>query len=320
MKAIDYFEKPVTVLASANGYNAKGEYVQRDIPLKSVLNMGCEWKDAIERLRGMTDEEEQKRLKLKFPCWIAGGTFPFKELADDKIVSYTNLMVVDIDKKDNPNVDFEIIKRYMFDLACTLFVSKSIRGNGLYVVVAIDDGAYTKEYYSAFADYLEHHYDVKVDRACKNVARKRFISYDDEMLIKDDDVEIVPLKARFETKKTELVGKETSLSNDIFGWSDEFTCGAIALLIEKYGYRANTEPEWFMDGLRLATFGEWGRQLFIELSRRSDKFRSEKDASRKFDACKKVTRMDKSSLTWYFKQLKLRVGEHWMDAVKEYIS
>lgn len=320
MKAIDYFEKPVTVLASANGYNAKGEYVQRDIPLKAVLTMGEVWKDNIIRLREMTDKEEQKRCKLRFPSWIAGGTFPYKQLFDDNIISYTNLMVMDIDEHDNPDVDLDVIKQYLFYLECTLLVSKSIRGNGLYVVVAIDDGAYTKEYYSAFADLIERQFDVKVDRACKNVARKRFISYDPDILIKDDEAEIVPLKAQFETEKAESVGKETSHPNDIFGWSDEFTCGAIALLIEKYGYRANTEPEWFMDGLRLATFGEWGRHLFIELSRRSDKFKSEKEASRKFDACKRQTRMDKTSLTWYFKQLKLRVGEHWVDAVKEYIS
>lgn len=316
MKTKDILMTPVTLLASASGYNGKGEYVQRDVPLGAVLELGRQWKDNIRQLREMDDLDEQKKCKLKFPCWTAGGTFPQKQLFDNAITSYSNLMVIDIDAHDNPDIDLNEIKQYLFDYEFTVLVSKSIRGNGLYALIAIGDGFFTKEYYQAMVGFLERQYGVRVDSVCGNIARKRFISYDDEILIKGDEVDIVPLQGKFNRQeKTAYKPKGGAL-----GYSDEFTCCAISLLIEKYGYKANTEPEWFMDGIRLATFGEWGRKLFIELSRRSDKYRSDREVNSKFDSCVKRTRFDKSCLSYYFGRLKAIIGPDWIQAVKQYGS
>lgn len=206
MKTIDIKNKKVTVLGSITGYTNNG-FVQTNMTLNQIMDLGYTYRHAIAQLRKMEyDSKEQKEKKSKFPSWFVGGTFPYNHHEDVEILEYSNLLAIDIDKHVgiNENIDFDKLKHTLFELPYVILVSDSIRGNGIYVLVLVEDGRYTKEYYTYIAKLWSKQYDIVIDTHCTNIGRKRCLSYDENMLIKSDDMDIQAWKVKYIEKKIEV--------------------------------------------------------------------------------------------------------------------
>lgn len=196
MKVIDIKQVKCTLLGSASGFRDK-KYIQKDVFLSEIMGVCVRSKPAVDFVRQYEyHSPSYDAAKAKLPCWIAGGTFPYKKVGDESILTYTNLIVVDIDKKDNPEIDLNELKSRIFELPYVVWVMNSVSGLGFFVVMLVDDGRYTSEYLNYIDKLWKQEYGVEIDRKCFNVGRKRFISYDDNMLIKDDDVDIIPWKLK----------------------------------------------------------------------------------------------------------------------------
>jgi len=141
----------------------------------------------VDQVRNTIDPGQKKVLKSKLPAILIGGEF------DDQntIVTPSNLMVIDIDLKDNPCLQNpEATKKLIMDHFPSVAYCGLSVGGGLYCIVHIGNMPTEITEYAtmyglrakAFCRELIHHTGLKPDQAVVNVKNKRFISYDQSAL------------------------------------------------------------------------------------------------------------------------------------------
>lgn len=121
-----------------------------------------------------------KQIKQCLPYFIPGGTIPKGSNPSDNNITPNNIFVVDIDAKDNPNVDLLSMRKSLLELIGVVGVYKSVSGKGLWVMVYSEDYKYTKQYYSYFCKLLKSKYKIIADANCSNISRKRVLSYNSD--------------------------------------------------------------------------------------------------------------------------------------------
>lgn len=254
-----------------------------------------------------TDPKAAKAMKTaNLPCVTISGLFEGERKAS--LVTTTNpIICVDIDVLPE-GMSLDQLKRKVFELPYVFYVSLSARGEGIFALI----------YYNMEKDFLYTfkalQYDFKVmgiviDKACKDICRLRFVSWDEEPLEKEE-------VDRYEPVYLEMFAdpqfyKETKeRQNTQVHIDDYFTYQTIKYLIKQCGYRADEYQDWLMDGFRLATFGEYGHALFIYLSSVSQGY-NERAAERKWNECVRTTQMTKDCLAHYYAEAKKRLGVDW---------
>lgn len=85
-------------------YRNVEDNVGTEISLRDFL-FNDQHKEQIEYIRSISDEDKQKRLKLQLPVATISGTFAPTCKAEN-LVAHSNLLCIDIDKKDNMDVDW----------------------------------------------------------------------------------------------------------------------------------------------------------------------------------------------------------------------
>ena len=83
-------------------YSNVEDNVGMEISLRDFLFCD-QYKEQIEHIRSLQDENIQKRLKLQLPVATISGTFAPTCKAEN-LVAHSNLLCIDIDKKDNMDV------------------------------------------------------------------------------------------------------------------------------------------------------------------------------------------------------------------------
>lgn len=265
-------------------------------------------KSHILTIRGANeiDPKAAKAMKtLNLPCCTISGVFEGERKAD-KVTVMNPIICVDIDIIPE-GMTLDTLKQKVFEIPSVFYVSLSARGEGIFALI----------YYNIENDFLTTfkslQYDFKqmgieIDKACKDICRLRFVSWDEHPMEKEEvemyDGEYLEQFADPQFyKETKRIDAQTNID-------DWFTFKTIKYLINNCGYRADDYQDWLMDGFRLATFGEYGHSLFMHLSQHSDNF-NERDAERKWDECVRTTKMTRDCLTYYYGEAKRRIGPGW---------
>lgn len=143
--------------------------------LASVL-LGGSWKDAVRAVREETDPQRQAALKHALPCFTPSGTFRTAKASG--LVEHSGFICLDLDLHDNARIrNFADLKKYIHALPFVAYCGLSCRGAGFFLLVPVADPSKHREYYRALqADFARA--GLKVDPSCKDVSRKRFVSYD----------------------------------------------------------------------------------------------------------------------------------------------
>lgn len=268
-------------------------------------------KSKIDAIRKEYDVNEKTAKQMKsdnLPCVTITGVFNSYRRVD--LAERINpLFVIDIDKDDNPDVDdWDALKIKVASLPYVLLTSYSCSGRGIYCIIYFDINVEIEDMFNALQeDFINM--GIHIDRSCKDITRLRFISYDENMLIRKGDVEMYDKQLKRETSMTIL--KHGELNE-----TDAFIYKAIYHLIDRCNYKANEYAEWLQDGFRLATFGDYGYMLFMLLSMKSANY-DEDAAKEKFIECQRTTRYDKSCLVYYFGRLKEHYGDRWKIIINE---
>ena len=122
---------------------------------------------------------------MQLPVATISGTFAPTCKAEN-LVAHSTLLCIDIDKKDNMDVDwFDDLKHEWHNIPQILYAGRSIRGKGWFAIFRI---AYPDKHEDQF-EALKHDFansGLIIDKACKNVNRMRFISYDPEPYVNED--------------------------------------------------------------------------------------------------------------------------------------
>lgn len=159
-----------------------------NLPIEDVLKLikNGKWKDKVEKLRSLP-QEEYKKQKLFLPAVTFSGVF--NQRLDKQVAEYSKLMIIDID-----NLEEELLKQLKSlliqdEYTYALFVSPS--GNGLKVLFKLTNGNPDrhKSYFTAIQKHFEENYAVAIDKSGKNISRLCFVSYDPELFINQDSKE-----------------------------------------------------------------------------------------------------------------------------------
>ena len=254
-------------------YSNVEDNVGTEISLRDFLF--CDkYKEQIEHIRSIQDEKIQKRLKLQLPLATISGTFaPIRKA--ENLVTHSNLLCIDIDKKDNMGVDwFDDLKHEWRNIPQILYAGRSIRGKGWFAIFRI---AYPDKHKAQFEalqrDFVSS--GLVIDKACKDVSRMRFISYDPEPYVNENAT--LYNKVWVEPKPTYHSTSTYCGGDDIE--QVEKCCHIIA---DRGIDITATYDDWFHVGAALASLGERGRSLFHLVSSQNAKYKAA-ETDKKFD-------------------------------------
>lgn len=257
-----------------------------------------EWQDEVLSYR--SGRLEKVMLKSVTPSGV------FRERNSSGIVEHSNLICIDIDEKDQIcQININHIKADPYTYAIHSSVSGKKNSYAVYVKI---DGNRHLDAFLGLEKYYFSNFGVVIDKACKDVSRLRFVSYDPDCyvaktskvfkkyLIKEDKkfqhfTTPLVIKSDFD----ELVNKAKHLN--LFDSYEDYIHLAFGLASE---------------------FGESGRNYFYTLASSSGKF-NEKQADK--DYTKAVERKQNGitikTIYWKFKQAGLELHSQ---KTKEVIS
>ena len=266
-------------------------------------------------LRSMTDEDKQKQKKTEFPMFCVSGVCEQgKSRKADNIKWVNNLMLLDIDYKDNLNISMDNLKECLFRLPYVYAVSKSIRGKGIFVIILIEDTNRFEAHFRAIEREFAA-FRITLDASCKDRIRGRYLSYDPDILIKRDCI----LTAYSNTYNDPEIIKVPNLNihrGNTLADDDIFVYNCIEKLIDN-GYSVDGYNEWLIEAFRLSTLGSIGEDLFLHLSRNSTGYKSDQEAINKFKNAARTTHFDReSAVLHYFYLAKKYFGDNWINKIK----
>ena len=302
----DILLRKCTLLCSINGIDPNGNYVQTIQTVRDLIVTIPEMlKEKIMQLRslGYGSDRYKDRKKL-FPNWVVSGTYPIKQINDNSTVEWSNIIAIDIDKSDNKDNDLNEIRKKIFGLPYVFAVLKSISGEGLYALILVEEGQYTKEYYKYLSRLWNKQYNLNIDTQCNNISRKRFIGYDEEALkwIKSDETEITAWKLKY-VEKAPVIKKQEFVYAPKYDDNTSLVRKAIWKLLNngysienmnvQYSYGA-----WYHIACEFHHF-EDGLDMFIRFSQNSNKYKDKiADITKKYNNGKIEAPFDDVGKKW----------------------
>mgnify|MGYP003592687829 CR=1 FL=1 len=155
--------------------------------LNIILNeiKAGKYQKQIENLRKITNEAEIKKAKINLPNFTASGVFTICN--DDGLMEHSGYIQVDIDLKDilKANTTKDILREKLIvdNYIYSLFDSPT--NTGLKAIVKIPTIAHLGSFLALEKYFLEK-YKIQIDKSCKNISRRFFVSYDKDLYLNKD--------------------------------------------------------------------------------------------------------------------------------------
>lgn len=270
-------------------------------------------RNTITELRKI-NQVEPKTAKIfkseQLPCVTISGVFEGERKISD-VTEQNPVICIDIDEKPE-HQSWNEVKQKVFKLPYVFYVSLSARGEGIFALVYYNmDNSFLGTFNSLEKDFKD--IGITIDRACKDICRLRFVSYDEFALEKTGDIEMYNKVRKEEPPQPKPVNYTHTDITDEIG----FVMKTVYYLINNCGYRADNYNDWLLDGFRLATLGDRGYPLFMYLSQMSSGWTGENDAVIKWNNCKRNTIMTKECLYHYYRIAKESLGKDWRRIVQD---
>jgi hypothetical protein len=269
------FDKKISI------YDGVGDNVGTIATLGAFLNSRRHVED-IKRLRACTDAEEKKRIKLSLPQATISGIFSPTRKAEN-LQAHSGLICLDFDAKDNMTCpcwnDFKLI---MAQLPFVLYCSKSVSGNGYFIIIRIECPQYHAQYFESLRRvFLKS--GVFIDTSAKDVCRLRCMTYDDSPYINEF---ASVYKCRYKEPRP-------TIRIHYCCYGDAAKVDAAVKIIERQHLDiVNSYEDWTKAAMALSNLGERGRGLFHIVSRQGDDRYNYAECDKKFTnamrTCKSV--------------------------------
>ena len=232
----------------------------------------CERPDLIESLNKVRAESDHKvaskakvdLLPVVMPSVVIEG-----ERKRENIREFTNLICIDIDKKDN-EMPMEEIFKILKSLPYVAFAQRSCSGEGYYAIIPIKYERNHLEHFLALEEDFAQ-MGITIDKACKDETRTRFFSYDLDRYVAEKCeayVRRVPCTKGAEVAVTTATEPPRFSTPTYSSSPEEFMAKLDRACegIEAYDV-CPTYQSWFEVGSALAKeLGENGRRYFHQLS------------------------------------------------------
>lgn len=144
------------------------------------------YQDKIIALRQVDDKKERDAIKKTLPAATISGTFTKRAAAN--IVQYNGLVCLDFDGADNPGKSPAEMKSDLAEYDEVAYAAVSVGGKGVFAIIPTTNT--DPERHAAIVDMLGATFaredGLHYDRACKDVSRLRFVSWDAECVHNPD--------------------------------------------------------------------------------------------------------------------------------------
>ena len=233
------------------------------------------WKNQLIAITKMPyHSEQQKSAKLCLPRVYVGVTVSDWHTRDDNVLVPSNLMTIDIDFVDNPTLDMEQLQQKIFDLPFVAVCLKSCSGAGIFAIVPIEDYKKTTLYYQYLKKLLFQKYGVVIDSKASNIARARFLSYNEDYRkwVKTDDVQVWQLYDEVRIEKHDAQTPQLFSKYKSSNETDKLLTAVKNVL--NSGYCATGYGHWYHTGCDLAAF-DCGRQLWQQFCENGARVKSD---------------------------------------------
>ncbi len=243
-------------------------------PIKTIrlskFLLSDKFRKQVEQYRANTDKKTRERIKGNLMCITPSGTF--SQRRESNIIKHTELLCIDIDSKDNPNIDLADCKN-VIGLHCPYlyYAGLSLSGEGIFLIFRIQNPEYHKQHFEALAMYLNRKFKLQVDKSVKSPVSLRVASYDENPYFNENPI---PFQYTIDTNNKS---------------------GQIIRTITQ-----REEIRWFKIGCTLAyEFGEEGRYWFHLISRIYPKY-NEGDCDMQYNRCLKYKKEDGVKIATFF--------------------
>ena len=194
MKVIDILKLKCTAKANCSSTTSQDISVYQSFRLISKYESKLKTAQSLEYHCPTQDQ-----MKREIPFIYYSGTYPDGCIQDNTVLNYTNLMTVDIDLKDNPDVNLKQVMTSIFNLPYVVGYYTSFSGKGYWCLVLVEDGSKIPSYYEYIKRLWKQMFNVNVDSKTHNVARARALSWNPDWIstTKDLDTDIIPWKLQY---------------------------------------------------------------------------------------------------------------------------
>lgn len=304
----------------------------RSVEVVDLLSFLCSdvFREQVEAIRSTSNPNHRRELKKQLPAITPAGVFTPRR-GNKYLRSYSGMLCIDIDGKDNPEVEdwSTAAHRIGRHSPSVVYAGLSVGGCGCFVLYRIAEPWRYAEHYASIVAELSS-LGLNVDTACKDIARLRFASYDPTPYLNPEAVPhtlptseaIVLRKGKKEADLTpqrplpEQVDGESASVVHRAGLTPRPAMGATALLprieravaelVDRGLNIAEAYNDWYRIGCSLASaFGEAGRWMYHAISAQSAKYeRTECDAQ--YRRCMRSHGIGIGTLLGYFKAAGVR--------------
>jgi len=275
-KTINYLD------AEINYFKSISDTTPQTSTLNEILfsNKFDDQKKKVDRVRKEKDKDRKKVHKGSLLNYTVSCTFNDKR--DSKNINTINpLICIDIDKQDNEQI-INKVSDILKDLDCVLYSSKSCSGAGYFCIIPISDPNRFSEHWNSLNEDFKK-MGITIDKACKDITRVRYFSYDDDYYYNPN----AAIYSRLETSSKEKERTKPERDSKAGNQSKQRVNKYAIKNSEEYKklkqlYKdcekedinlADDYSNWRTIAMALISqFGEDGKELFNNFSSLSDKY------------------------------------------------
>lgn len=142
------------------------------------------WRAQVEAVRAEKDPARRDALKKALPCFTPSGTFT--HISHAGLLQHSGFISIDIDYKPEKGENTALagydLKAAVSSVPHIAYCGRSCRGAGYVLLIPIAEPAKHSDYFRALAYYFGRA-GLEIDRGCRDICRKRFVSWDPDPYI-----------------------------------------------------------------------------------------------------------------------------------------
>ena len=185
------------ITAYKNIYATEPFYLTIDKALERIKSGKS--KQMVTDIRTTQDKDKASELKKNLPSICFSGKFT--ERKDECLVEHSGYLILDFDHVED--IDYKKHEVFKYEFVKAAWVSPS--GNGVKALVKIADKKKHKEHFQALQDIFKD-----IDKSGINVSRVCFESYDEHILIRQDEVAFAKYKKIEKSVELEIMDKDAT--------------------------------------------------------------------------------------------------------------
>lgn len=163
---------------------AKRGRIRGKMDIIAAINEGKKYIKQIEEIRKIdkaTNHKLYNDLKGNLIAFTPSCVCEGDTLKKENVIHINNIIAIDIDADDNPNLSVDNMKDIIKKLPYVRYCAKSVGGKGIYCLIPFKKEFANKDnfkeaFLSLQKDFKEK--GITIDKQCSDYTRQRYISYD----------------------------------------------------------------------------------------------------------------------------------------------